>query len=228
MDDGPSREAPVPDGVAAPLPAVASPAAAAPAAASGGAAALGVDDGDGTDDGQGPSYDAAADARPGKRKRASKIAAPEPVPALDHEVPDVIPELGYACLCASLRESDIYCSRWEAAADLAVPATYQWGAQDMLWAPSPHIILRAHAVWNTCCGQQSNPVPSETHLSPLSRLPRLSHSRCWLVSRDVNKAGFQSKGLPHVSKLALANARDLVHLIEWNEVGGRAHQQQQQ
>lgn len=35
--------------------------------------------------------------------------------------------------------------------------------------------------------------------------------------RDTNKAGFQSKGLSHVSGLALANARDLALLIEWNE-----------
>ncbi len=38
--------------------------------------------------------------------------------------------------------------------------------------------------------------------------------------RDTNKAGFQSKGLPFVSRLAAANARDLLAQIHWNEAHG--------
>ncbi|PNH11288.1 UV-damage endonuclease [Tetrabaena socialis] len=71
-----------------------------------------------------------------------------PLPALVHPMPPLIPNLGYACLCATLREHDIF------------------------------------------------------------------------ASRDTNKAGFQSKGLEHVSRLALANARDLRPLIEFNEAHG--------
>lgn len=46
-----------------------------------------------------------------KPRRAASSALPGPLPAIDHPVPSLIPNLGYACLCNSLREYDIYCSR---------------------------------------------------------------------------------------------------------------------
>ncbi|GLC43785.1 hypothetical protein PLESTB_000907700 [Pleodorina starrii] len=74
--------------------------------------------------------------------------AAAPQPAIVHPMPATVPNLGYACLCATLRDYDIF------------------------------------------------------------------------ASRDTTKAGFQSRGLDYVSKLALANARDLRPLIEWNQAHG--------
>ncbi|KAG2488277.1 hypothetical protein HYH03_013127 [Edaphochlamys debaryana] len=71
------------------------------------------------------------------------------------------------------------------------------------------------------------PVPFVRRALP-PRLPVLGYaclcdtmrSNGIFTSRDTNKKGFDSKGLPHVSKLALANARDLLPLIHWNEAHG--------
>ncbi|KXZ55903.1 hypothetical protein GPECTOR_2g1454 [Gonium pectorale] len=94
-----------------------------------------------------------SESRRGKRGgkaggKAAKPAADPPVPALLRPIPPLVPNLGYACLCATLRAHDIF------------------------------------------------------------------------TSRDTNKAGFQAKGLAHVSRLALANARDLLPQIQWNEAHG--------
>ncbi|EFJ50532.1 hypothetical protein VOLCADRAFT_116697 [Volvox carteri f. nagariensis] len=83
-----------------------------------------------------------------EREDEAAAATAPPQPAVVHPVPAVVPNLGYACLCMTLREYDIF------------------------------------------------------------------------ASRDTNRAGFQSRGLPHVSQLALANCRDLRPLIEWNEAHG--------
>ncbi|GIM11054.1 hypothetical protein Vretimale_14410, partial [Volvox reticuliferus] len=79
---------------------------------------------------------------------AAVTAAPSQPPVIVRPMPSIVPNLGYACLCATLREHDIF------------------------------------------------------------------------ASRDTNKAGFQTRGLEHVSKLAHANAKDLRPLIEWNEAHG--------
>ncbi|KAG2451514.1 hypothetical protein HYH02_004112 [Chlamydomonas schloesseri] len=81
-------------------------------------------------------------------EEAAEAGPAGPAPPPVRPMPDHIPNLGYACLCATMREHDVY------------------------------------------------------------------------ASRDTNKAGFTGKGLPHVSRLALANARDLLPLLRWNEAHG--------
>jgi UV DNA damage endonuclease len=41
-----------------------------------------------------------------------------------------------------------------------------------------------------------------------------------MTNRDAIQRTFQSKGLPHISKLALANVKDLRKIVEWNEENG--------
>ncbi|KAJ9533148.1 hypothetical protein QJQ45_018245 [Haematococcus lacustris] len=82
--------------------------------------------------------------------------------------PKIVPNLGYACLCATLRVWEVYSSR--------------------------------------DCVQVSKPILASA--CPVC----LTHVPC----DDAVQKTFLEKGLPHVSSLALANAKDLGALIRWN------------
>ncbi len=41
-----------------------------------------------------------------------------------------------------------------------------------------------------------------------------------MTNRDAIKRTFMTKGLPHISKLCLANVIDLEKIIHWNEENG--------
>ncbi|KAJ9532276.1 hypothetical protein QJQ45_010419 [Haematococcus lacustris] len=82
--------------------------------------------------------------------------------------PKIVPNLGYACLCATLRVWEVYSSR--------------------------------------DCVQVSKPILASACPVCLTRVP----------CNDALQKTFLEKGLPHVSSLALANAKDLGALIRWN------------
>ena len=41
-----------------------------------------------------------------------------------------------------------------------------------------------------------------------------------MTNRDAIKRTFETKGLPHISKLCLANVKDLLKIVQWNTENG--------
>jgi hypothetical protein len=109
-----------------------------------------------------------------------------------------LPNLGYACLCATLRATDIFASRCDA-------------------PPAARSLAQSRAHIRHACAA---PYLSLPHPCAFIPAPLPCTSLYSTLPRDTNKAGFTSRGLPYISSLTLRNARDLLPLVPWNEAHG--------